>query len=242
MTRIPAASPNNLEPAGQWLRQAACAGRNDAMFPDNNERLIEEAKQICRGCFVQVECVLDALRTRDNEHGIRGGMKPIERRNLARQIARRAGKPFVEEEPPPPERTLQSLWDERTKADGVHLLWAASTPVYFEGRALTPQRIGFRLDRGRDPVGMVRKACEADGCVLPAHLRDQQERDEQRAAAGRPAAVYSANGRLLAECGTRSAYQRHVKNKEPIDAACRQANSGADNRLRRTGTTRELTS
>ncbi|SDM47434.1 Transcription factor WhiB [Streptomyces sp. cf386] len=47
-------------------------------------------------------------------------------------------------------------------------------------------------------------------------------------------------GRKPAKCGTRSAYQRHVKNGEPIDDACRAANTAADNRLRRTGTTKVL--
>lgn len=42
----------------------------------------------------------------------------------------------------------------------------------------------------------------------------------------------------LAECGTRSAYQRHVRRGEPIDEACRAANRVADRRLRNTGTTK----
>lgn len=42
-------------------------------------------------------------------------------------------------------------------------------------------------------------------------------------------------GRKPAQCGTRSAYQRHVKKGEPIDASCRAANTEASNRLRRTG-------
>ncbi|MFI1734015.1 WhiB family transcriptional regulator [Streptomyces acidicola] len=45
-------------------------------------------------------------------------------------------------------------------------------------------------------------------------------------------------GRKPAECGTRSAYQRHVRKKEPIDAACRAANTAADRRLRNTGSTK----
>jgi WhiB family redox-sensing transcriptional regulator len=48
-------------------------------------------------------------------------------------------------------------------------------------------------------------------------------------------------GRKPAKCGTRSAYQRHVKNGEPIDPACRAANTDADRRLRTTGTTKVLT-
>lgn len=92
MTRIPAASPRNLEPAGQWLQQAACSGREDEMFPDNSEAGIANAKSICRPCTVRAECVLDALRTGDNEHGIRGGLKPCERRALAREKAFRSGQ------------------------------------------------------------------------------------------------------------------------------------------------------
>lgn len=44
-------------------------------------------------------------------------------------------------------------------------------------------------------------------------------------------------GRKPAECGTRSAYQRHVKKGEPIDDRCRAANTAADRRLRTTGST-----
>jgi len=195
MTRIPAAAPRNLEPAGQWVHRSACIGHEDEMFPDNNETGIANAKRICGPCPVRRNCLADALRTGDNEHGIRGGLKPCERRALARQAAFRNGdRPEPE---PIPERTLQSLWDERTQADGEHLLWAAGTPVYFEGRALTPQRIGFRLDRGREPVGVVRKTCDRDGCVLPAHLGDQRDRDRKRMAERR-AAERAAAQRLAA--------------------------------------------
>lgn len=34
-------------------------------------------------------------------------------------------------------------------------------------------------------------------------------------------------GQAIAPCGTQSAYTRHVKNGEPIDDACRQANTEA---------------
>ncbi|MFF5980887.1 WhiB family transcriptional regulator [Streptomyces olindensis] len=48
-------------------------------------------------------------------------------------------------------------------------------------------------------------------------------------------------GRKLAECGTRSAYQRHVRKGEPIDPACRAANTAADRQLRTTGSTKART-
>ena len=219
----------DTEPAGQWIKQAACIGRAEEMFPDNNEAGIAHAKMICGPCPVWQECLEDALRTGDNEHGIRGGLKPGERRAIAK---RRLAAPRTE-------RTLQTLWDERAQPhDDGHVTWKGAVPVGYQGSYLTPHQIAFELDRGRPPVGTVRRTCDRDGCVLPAHIADQEERDQQRAADTRPAPKYSASGRALAACGTRSAYQRHIKNKEPIDAACRQANTDAHNRLARTGTTK----
>jgi hypothetical protein len=40
-----------------------------------------------------------------------------------------------------------------------------------------------------------------------------------------------------APCGTRSAYQRHVRRGEPVDDACRAANARSAGQYRRTGTT-----
>lgn len=185
MTAYSGQVPDTAARATDWLAAAACNADPEAMFPDNNEAGIDKAKRVCGTCPVWRECLAEALRTGDNEHGIRGGLKPVERRALAKKLARRAGKPPEPE--PVPERTLQSLWEERTQADGEHLLWAAGTPVSFGGRNLTPQRIGFRLGRGREPVGTVRKTCDRDGCVLPAHLGDQRDRDRKRTAAYRAA-------------------------------------------------------
>jgi hypothetical protein len=41
-----------------------------------------------------------------------------------------------------------------------------------------------------------------------------------------------------AKCGTRGGYQKHLREKTVICDPCRQANTDADNRLRRTGTTK----
>jgi len=56
-----------------------------------------------------------------------------------------------------------------------------------------------------------------------------------------PAAGPVKTKRGPAECGTRSGYQKHVREKTEICPPCRQANTDADNRLRRTGTTKVLT-
>jgi hypothetical protein len=41
-----------------------------------------------------------------------------------------------------------------------------------------------------------------------------------------------------AVCGTNSGYRKHVRDKTPICGPCRRAHADADNRLRRTGTTK----
>jgi hypothetical protein len=67
-----------------------------------------------------------------------------------------------------------------------------------------------------------------------AVLAELQERQ-----AASPAPVKKK--REPARCGSRSGYQKHVREKTQICAPCRQANTDADARLRRTGTTRVLT-
>lgn len=64
------------------------------------------------------------------------------------------------------------------------------------------------------------------------------ERARQQAAAQGQEPPKPRTGRRPAPCGTRSAYQRHVKKREPIDDACRAANTAADRRLRTTGSMR----
>lgn len=48
------------------------------------------------------------------------------------------------------------------------------------------------------------------------------EEDELREALRAAGVSFAA---ALAPCGTRSAYNRHLRNKEPVDEACRQANN-----------------
>ncbi|WP_405743200.1 hypothetical protein OG885_13300 [Streptomyces sp. NBC_00028] len=48
-------------------------------------------------------------------------------------------------------------------------------------------------------------------------------------------------GPRLAPCGTRAAYQRHLRRGEFVDEACRDANARGAGRYRRTGSTRDRT-
>lgn len=220
-----------------WLSVAPCTADADVMF-DTTAAGIEQAKRICRSCSVTERCLQLALENRE-AYGTWGGLSEKDRRRLLR----RRGIKLPEEEEPPPPRTFQSLYDERTAplGDG-HLTWTGSTPVSCEGAYHTPTQIAFRVSRGRPAEGIVRRTCKQDGCVLPAHLTDQRERREQQEAAAEAEAERKAEaeraGQRLAPCGTRSAYQRHVRNKEPIDDACRAANTAAGGQYVHTGTTK----
>ncbi|MFF4834059.1 WhiB family transcriptional regulator [Streptomyces sp. NPDC001315] len=236
MSHYQGSVPETLRPI-DWRATAACVGAGEDMFPGGDESEIERAKRYCRACPVTAACLEQALDNRE-PHGVWGGTTDAERRSILR---RRGTRLPVPEEEQTPERTLEGVWAQRVvPLDDGHLGWSGSIPVSIGGKYYTPTQLGFRIDRNRPPVGKIKRTCDVVGCVLPAHIADQEERDQKRAAAAPPAIVYAANGRALAPCGTRSAYQRHVNRGEPIDAACRQANTDASGQWRQTDTTKEL--
>jgi hypothetical protein len=232
MTRTASAHGLTSEPAGKWAKQAACRGVDpDVMHPSNDETEIQRAKKVCAGCWVARECFWDAVATGDMEHGIRAGLRPNERRAVLKEINRRKAppaEPATEQKTTPveapaaprrkPYTDLRSLFDDNTKRlINGHLAWTGTAKPSFEGRSYNPKQVAFILDRGRTPVGRVLTTCSLSGCVLAAHIADDEER---------------------ARCGTRLGYRRHLANGETPCAPCRQANTDADNRLRRTGTTK----
>ncbi|MFI5473147.1 WhiB family transcriptional regulator [Streptomyces cacaoi] len=176
--------PDTLEPSGQWVLQAACAGANDAMFPDKNSLGNRHAKQVCNGCPVAMACLVEALRTGDNEFGVRGGLRPDERRKIARRLKgnytdRQALDKAVQRVlyPATAGRSLRDVWEERTyPMPGGHLGFRGGTSVSFQGRSYAVNWVSWQLDRGRQPQGSVRRVCEVAGCVLPLHLADGTER------------------------------------------------------------------
>lgn len=70
-----------------WMRHADCVGHNpDLWFPKTRDHsTARQAKNICRQCPVQTECLQHAQQ-HDIRWGIWGGLTPTERR---RQTARR---------------------------------------------------------------------------------------------------------------------------------------------------------
>ncbi|GAB3234707.1 hypothetical protein GCM10027447_32000 [Glycomyces halotolerans] len=68
-----------------WTTKALCQeGDPDALFVQGAEQ--NNAKKICRGCPVRLECLADALDNRI-EFGVWGGMTERERRALLRKHA-----------------------------------------------------------------------------------------------------------------------------------------------------------
>jgi hypothetical protein len=215
-----------------WRTAAACRDEDpELFFPKGHEGpwqlVIEEAKTVCRRCPAVDACLTFAL---DNniQHGIYGGLTDPERTSLKRSAKRHnlsddtvTEKTAQARQPQPKPRTLRSLFDNNTKRIiHGHLAWTGPAKPSFEGRSYNPKQVAFILDRGRNPVGRVLTTCSLSGCVLPAHVADDEER---------------------MQCGTRPGYQRHLKNGETPCDPCRQANSDADNRLRRTGTSKTVT-
>jgi hypothetical protein len=200
------------ERAPDWRAAGACKGRGDDMFPGDLEREIAAAKNICRPCPVWRECLDDALRTGDNEHGIRGGLRPAERRAIAKKIG--TGEP-VTIEPPAPRRipqprptTLAEAFRRRTVADGEHLLWDGIPFLRFAGQRYTAVQAAFITTYGRDPEGPVRRSC-GRGCYLGAHLTDTVIREQ------------------AAVCGTAAGYRRHKKYGEVSCRPCLGAHSAS---------------
>jgi hypothetical protein len=72
-----------------WRPRAACLGRWNLMHPETDEKEIAAAKKVCAGCTVKVDCFFDAVRTGDMQHGVRAGLRPHERRAVAKELRKR---------------------------------------------------------------------------------------------------------------------------------------------------------
>lgn len=222
------AAPNTSHRGPDWRDTASCRIEDPTLFFPNGDSgpsllAIEQAKAICRACPALEACGQWATDNRI-EYGIFGGLTEQERASVRRAKVRRrlspeeAAKKAEEKRQPEKPRTLQSIYDDNTVRlyDG-HLGWNGSRKVHFKGELFTPKQLAFFLDRKRMPDGPIRTECSSADCILPAHIADTAERSG---------------------CGTRLGYRRHLSAGETPCGPCRQANTDADNRLRRTGTSR----
>lgn len=228
MSHYTGSVPTARRPA-DWRATAACRNEDpDLFFPDGNTGpwlvQIAQAKAVCERCPVIENCLRYAWEANPSD-GIFGGLTDAERLRIRRQVHRRkravvAPVKAVKREPAPKpkKRTLQSLFADKTAPlDGGHLAWTGKPQTWFQGQVYTPKQLCFAAEHGYRAKVRLRAGCGVDECVLPAHL---------------------VTVPAVAECGTRSGYQRHVRERTEICPPCRQANTDADNRLRRTGTTK----
>jgi len=209
-----------------WRKQAACAKEDpDLHFPEGTtgRHLLqaEQAKDVCRRCPVMLQCRAWAMETRQ-DHGVWGALDEAERRSIRRGARRHSISPAEaaakKASQPPKPSTLQDIFDAGTaRLHGGHLAWTGKAQIRFDGQVYTPKQLCFLLDRGHPSTGRVMSDCNVSECVLPQHLADTAERSR---------------------CPSRSGYQRHLRLGETPCDGCRNANTDADNRLRRTGTTK----
>jgi WhiB family redox-sensing transcriptional regulator len=66
-----------------WKLRAACFGHSTRLFFPERGESVQEAKQICQGCDVRLDCLEYAMAI-PNCSGIWGGMSGRERRELRR--------------------------------------------------------------------------------------------------------------------------------------------------------------
>ena len=69
---------------GDWVEQAACAGVDPALFFPDRGASLADARQVCAGCPVRVECLEYALEAGE-KFGVWGGTSEKERRAMRRQ-------------------------------------------------------------------------------------------------------------------------------------------------------------
>ena len=78
--------PMAIEPAENWQDRANCLGVDPDLFFPERGASTREAKEVCRGCVVQADCLEFALQNGE-KFGIWGGLSERERRRIRRQRA-----------------------------------------------------------------------------------------------------------------------------------------------------------
>ncbi len=79
-----------------WQSSSNCLGVDPDLFFPERGASTREAKEVCRGCVVRIDCLEYALANGE-KFGIWGGMSERERRRIRRQrsLEREAGLPVV---------------------------------------------------------------------------------------------------------------------------------------------------
>ena len=74
------------DPSGRWQERANCLGVDPDLFFTERGASTREAKGVCKGCEVRLECLEYAL-AHGEKFGIWGGLSERERRRVRRERA-----------------------------------------------------------------------------------------------------------------------------------------------------------
>ncbi|MFC8348998.1 WhiB family transcriptional regulator [Streptomyces sp. NPDC057280] len=218
-----------------WETSAACRGQDaDLWF---TQRYTSTALAICAACPVLDPCrtaVLHRERSlpRCDRQGIIAGLTGAQRHALAQTAD---GPPRRNTEPPPapPDDDVpptptpdRSTGPSRRPPTGSRRPHPAARPL----RAAAPPPRTAAAPPPRTATGP--PSVRVDDPVPPETPPSGDGPYGRDARDPRP---------RLAPCGTRAAYQRHLRRGEFVDEACRDANARGAGRYRRTGSTRDRT-
>lgn len=84
MTDTDVPIPPEPSESNEWMLRARCRGFAPEEFFPSDGAGVEQARQICAECTVQVECLEYALEHRVN-HGVWGGCSERERRRILKR-------------------------------------------------------------------------------------------------------------------------------------------------------------
>lgn len=86
LAALVASHRNSVAGERRWQEQANCLGVDPDLFFPERGASTREAKSVCRGCEVRVDCLEYAL-AHGEKFGIWGGLSERERRRVRRQRA-----------------------------------------------------------------------------------------------------------------------------------------------------------
>jgi len=104
-----------------WKHDAACVGVDPDLFFGATEA---EAKAVCAGCPVKVDCLIYAVEN-DILHGVWGGRTPAERKDD--RLARRNIVKLFKRPGPPPGKALKTRRDRDRLEARKKLAWGEPT-------------------------------------------------------------------------------------------------------------------
>lgn len=94
----------------EWMALAECRGMDPELFHPGWGESVSEAREVCRRCEVQAECLAYAVNNAER-FGVWGGKSERERRSIRRRLAGKPPRPTIEH------GTARGYWQHRNDGD-----------------------------------------------------------------------------------------------------------------------------